>query len=39
MEKKSSYEKPEVKVVKFVITDSIAISGNSAIHDEWLWKE
>jgi hypothetical protein len=37
MEKKEVYEKPEVRVVKFVIEDSIANSANGAIYDEWFY--
>ncbi|MDD4166649.1 MAG: hypothetical protein PHN29_06470 [Endomicrobiaceae bacterium] len=37
MEKTEVYEKPEVKVVKFIIEDSIAVSGNGAMYDEWFY--
>lgn len=37
METKTPYEKPEVKVVEFVIEDSIAESGNGALQGESIW--
>ena len=37
MENKAPYEKPEVKVVEFVIEDSIATSGGGAIEGESIW--
>ena len=34
---KKKSRKPEVRVVKFVIEDSIANSANGAIYDEWFY--
>jgi hypothetical protein len=37
MLKKETYEKPELKIIKFEIKDSIAVSANGVLFDEWFY--
>ena len=39
MLEKEVYEKPELKVIKFEIKDSIAQSVNGVLYDEWFYRE
>lgn len=39
MIEKETYEKPELKVIKFELKESIALSLNGVIHDEWFYGE
>jgi len=39
MLEKEVYEKPELKVIKFEIKDSIAESAHGVLYDEWFYGE